>query len=176
MRAVVVVVSTVVVVVGLALSVVAHAAEGLSGTWVLDTAASDSVQPLLEAQGVPGWKRKLADRLTVTQTVTDGGDHLKVAISSRVHSDTQDLPLDGVERIQSGQEGRSALVRSERTDDGAVVTWSTSKADDGRTVALVVRRTLTDDGATMVQALELTVDGQPPVTMKRVFRRQATGD
>jgi len=73
----------------------AAAPTDLNGRWTLDLAASDSVDPLLEAVGASWTTRQLAAHISVTQELTVGSGTLTIAAVSNVGSKTDTLPTDG---------------------------------------------------------------------------------
>ena len=73
----------------------AAAPTDLNGRWTLDLAASDSVDPLLEAVGASWTTRQLAAHISVTQELTVGSGTLTIAAVSNVGSKTDTVPTDG---------------------------------------------------------------------------------
>lgn len=145
-------------------------ASALDGTWLLDLAASDDVRPLLEAQGLGFLEREAAARIQPTHVVQDLGGSLRVRVDSSMGTDDRAFPLDGVPRSETNRRGLPSTVKSWR-DGAAVVTESVVTDAQGRAVTTLARRYLDPTGR-MVLEYTFTVEGQPPVKVKRVFQRQ----
>jgi hypothetical protein len=150
---------------------VAEAGEPLDGTWLYDAAASDPLEPLLQAMGFSTLERVIARRIAVTHVVDDLGDRVRVHIKTALKSVDRTVPLDGVAREEDGGNGEPALVAYRRADDGAIVADSRARGRDGVAIHLVTRRLVLPDG-TMLVEIHGEKQGEPPFTVRRIFRRQ----
>lgn len=146
-------------------SPVAFAAE-LTGTWLVDLEASDSVDGLLEAQGVGYLQRKAAAKAEVTLRIVQDGDEVAVTTVTPFNSRTSTLVIDGETRAVDG-DGKQGEARHVWEDDVLV---STVTMDDG--AVLTVYLSVDEGGTTLTQRVEYrTPDGATHLA-NRVFRRQ----
>lgn len=143
-------------------------AADLSGTWQLDRKASDSPEELLQAQGVGFMKRKAAAGLDVTQNITQEGDQLTIQTVTSANTKTDTIEVDGETRSVQGKRG-TAKVRHEWRGE-VLVTTSTMPMKDGEG-QIVTQRSLSDDGKTLTQRIELTRPDGSKVSLNRIFRK-----
>lgn len=136
--------------------------EGFAGTWRLDAAASERLEPLLVARGVPWPLRKLAAAMepSMTVQVVDGGLVVRTD-DPRGEREDRIVP-DGEARTAEGREG--PVVCRSAWSDGFLAT--TCRLGNGE---LEVRRRVEE--AVWTQWVRFTPDGGVPVVVKRVFRR-----
>ena len=137
----------------------------LQGTWIVDLKASDSVGPLLKAQGVSLVKRKAADSISVTQTYARSGDEVTLTVVSAAGTQVDTLQVDGQTRTVEGDRGPAQVQH--RWDGDVLVTVQASEA-----ATVTIRREASDDGATLTQHIVLEQPGEAKVTVDRVFRKQ----
>lgn len=138
------------------------------GTWLLDAAASDGLDPLLAALGRSRIKRAMAGRIkTITQVVTEGPGWMEIAIDAG--------PMHEVARFQWDQPvevfdlGGTFTMTATRAD--GVVVGTAAITADGKPATLRMERAL-DGAATTVILYTLSREGLPPIAVRRVFRRQ----
>ncbi|MBX2798067.1 MAG: hypothetical protein KTR31_10370 [Myxococcales bacterium] len=156
----------VVVVIGVALASPSWAAD-FSGRWTLDLAASDSLDELLEAQGV-GWvKRKAVAKMAVTQTITQTTDEVTVKVVSRYKEELSTLRVDGQPRTVSDERGQARVIHEWQGEH--LVTTSTRQLGDGAST-LTVHRSLSADGTTLTQRLTWQSPDGTRIVADRVFR------
>lgn len=142
-----------------------------SGTWQLDRAASDSMEPLLKAQGISMVERKIASSLDITQVIQQAEDTLDLEVKSTAKNVVQKLIVDGESRrIESDRTGPSMV--SHRWKGTVLITHSIGADPDGVPIRTTITRSLDDGGATMTQTIVQTTDNGTPITVRRVFRRQ----
>ncbi|MCB9689895.1 MAG: hypothetical protein H6735_32950 [Alphaproteobacteria bacterium] len=141
-----------------------------SGTWVLDHAASDDLDAVLEAQGVPGWQRKLVAELDVSLTIWDEGDRLRLRTVTVVRTNEAELVLDGVVHEIRGDQGKRD-VTAVREDDGSVRITATDPK--GKKPLVEIRRALAEEGAVLRQTIEVRPDDGPPLRASQVYRRSS---
>ena len=142
-------------------------ASAWTGTWTLDRAVSDTLAPVLKAQGVSKAKRVVADKLDFTQKLVDHGDRLEVEMVGPT-SKSATLFFDGKERRQTTDQG-DILYRAKREDSGAVVVIS--RPAEGSGLITVVSRSLDADGKTLRQTITVKGAASGPVSATLVFRR-----
>lgn len=155
----------------LLLAIAFAATVDFSGTWELDKEASDDFDALLKAQGASWAERKLAKGISVTQVITQSGDTVTVELQTTVKDSTHVLEVDGVPREITGPEGGTSTVTNAWVGE-AMVTTTTGTDKNGNPVGSTVTRTLSDDGHTMTQTLEvLALDGKT-YKADRIFRKK----
>lgn len=147
----------------------AWAHEGFTGTWVLDKQASDSLDPLLQAQGVGWFKRKAAAGLDVTQVIEVEGDTVHIEVQSSLKSGAETVQLDGVARERVGEQGPARVAH--RWEAETWVTTSQASSPAGEPLRTTLTRSLSDEGQTMTQRIQVEIGGQT-LSLDRVFRRQ----
>lgn len=141
-------------------------AADLSGTWVLDGAASDSIDPLLKAKGVGFVQRKAAASMEVTQAIAHAGDRLTITTNASKKQSVETVEVDGQSRKVTGDSG--SMDVSHEWDGEVLVT--TARMEDGRT--LITRRSVSADGQTLTQRFTLRrADGSTEVEIDRIFRK-----
>lgn len=143
----------------------------LSGTWVLDKEASDSVDELLKSQGVSWAQRKVVAGLDVTQVISQSGDSVTVAVDTSKKDRTETLVADGVARQVTSDEGATATV-THSWQGSALVTRSSGVDKQGRQAETTITRTLEDGGGTLRQLIEFSADDGTTASAARIFRKQ----
>ena len=144
------------------------APSSFTGTWVQDTDASDSLDPILKAQGVSWVKRSLASGVSITLTIQDAGDRVQILTrSSAGTSSDAELWLDGQTRSKDTKRGPSQSS-SRRLPDGSIVT--TARLPEAKQT-VTVRRWVTDGGSVLRQTITVVADGHAPASATLVFRR-----
>jgi hypothetical protein len=144
-------------------------ADGLDGTWVLDLPASDSNDPLLQSQGVNWVVRQAAKRMIVTQVIDDRGKDVTIDVKTSWRNSHYALRVDGVERNEVGEDGRTAEALHYREPDGSLVSHMRMITPDGHPGIMVIHRQLKDGGRTMLQTTTWTEVGKPALVIHRVF-------
>ena len=156
----------------LALSRAALAAPvDLSGTWVLDKAASGDLDPLLQARGASWLERQAAQGLKVTQVIRQDGDTLVIDIDTNAKDSQETVKVDGVARPQPTPRGDVAQV-THRWEGDAWVHESVLVDDAGQALRVTQTHRLSADGATLTTRIRLVRGADAPVTVDRVYRRQ----
>ena len=150
--------------------------EALEGSWVLEPARSEPIDPLLEALGVSWLERRAAERLVPEQDIAVAADGQTVTITSRptpgATGTENTLRVDGQLRPSVGMPGFET-ARHDWEADGSLVTVMRGQAPDGAPMTAVVSRGL-DGSGVLVQQIYLEVDREEPYTLRvnRVFRRK----
>lgn len=159
-------------VVAVALSTAAFAAPvDLSGTWVLDKQASGDLDPLLEARGASWMERKAAKGLSVTQTIAQDGDTLRIEVDTSLKDSNETVQVDGVAREQQTPKGDVATV-THRWDGDAWVSQIVAKGPSGETVTVTRTTSVSVDGATLTTRIRFVRGDEAPVEVSRVYGRQ----
>lgn len=142
-----------------------------SGTWLLDEDASDSVDPILKAQGVSWFKRKIMGGLKLTQRIRQSGNTLDVTFVTSAKTQQHEWIVDGKPHVRTLDDGREA-TSTHRFEAGKLVSETTGISKGGDPYTLLATRSLEDGGQTAKVALVCTVKGQM-FRVTRVFRRSA---
>lgn len=146
----------------------AHAAPGdFDGTWVLDLSASDSMDPLLKAQGVSAMKRMAAAALVVTQRITASASSVRLVVESKANNTDNTIAMDGSAHTEKGPAGD--IVARDRWVGNAWVTDSEMSGGAACPCKLTLTRTL--EGDVLKQRFALTTNDGASHVMNRVFRR-----
>lgn len=140
----------------------------LQGTWVLDPKSSDSLDPLLKAQGVSWVKRQAVDGLQVTQTLTRAGDQVTLRVVSSASTQQESFSVDGQERTVEGDKGTMQVTH--RWDGDVLVTVQKTETPDG-TATVTTRREASDDGTRLTQRITLQKPDGVTISVDRVFRK-----
>jgi hypothetical protein len=140
-----------------------------SGSWSLDLAASDSVDPILAAQGV-GWaERQAAKSLTATQHIRQSTSTLTIDIESAVIDKTEVLPLDGSPQSGTTRDGKPRVART-TWQGSALVTTAVVTAPEGAQ-QMTLARTLEDGNNTLRQHITLKLADGTTYEVDRIYRR-----
>jgi hypothetical protein len=164
-----------VVTVLLALAAAAAAADrpDFSGTFKLDLKASDSLDELLKAQGASWVERKAAGAVVVTQVVRHRGDTLEIQAKSSLRTSKETIRIGAGWEERETEMGKGRARTDWDADGRTLVTRVEVKPKKGDPAELTIRRSLSDEGQTTVQALELRAKDGKRYTARRVLRRVA---
>jgi hypothetical protein len=138
-----------------------------TGTWTLDRAASDALDPVLIAQGVSLAKRTVARNLDLVQKLVDHGDRFSVEMEGP-RSKQGMVIFDGKEHSENTDQG-TVLYRAKREESGSVVV--VSRPAEGGGLITVVSRSLDATGQTLRQTITVKGGTDGPVAATLVFRR-----
>jgi hypothetical protein len=149
----------------------------LSGTWTLDLSASASIDTLMNQIGASPLDRKYADSTRLTATLNQTEDTLTVATRGPGFALDQTLYLDG--RTDTGN-----LVLLGATSLNAKTAWSKDnkqlvethqiRTKQGKDGNLIIKRSLIDQGKTLVVVVSLKLNAEPSETSARqIWRKQA---
>lgn len=143
----------------------------LSGTWVLDKVASGDLEPLLRARGASWMERKAVKGMSITQTIAQDGDTLRIEVDTSLKDTEETVQVDGVARKQKTPRGEVATV-THRWEGAAWVSHSVLKAPSGEAVALTRTTRVSPDGASLTTHIRVVRGDEAPVEVSRVYRRQ----
>lgn len=143
----------------------------LSGTWVLDKAASDNIDPILQAGGASWVERQAAKNLKITRTIRQEGDTLHIAVDSSVKDSQETVTVDGVARPGTTDRGELATVTN-RWDGEAWVSESVVTHDNAPTVRVTQKSSLSADGSTLTTSVQFVRGDEAPIVVDRVYRRK----
>jgi hypothetical protein len=157
----------------LALMATGVAAVDLSGTWALDLKASDSPDPMTKRLGVSGIQRGLMDSAKLVSTYTQAADELTIVSRATGFSRTEQFRLDGRPENKTEAQTGPYTIRTSWSGDGKqLVSTSNFRTKDGKNATLRVTRRLSDGGQTLVLTQALEVEGESPVVIHRIWRKQ----
>ncbi len=150
----------------------AAASDALDGTYVLDPKASDDPAPLMEALGMGIAETTVARKMKTRMTIDGNDEQVTIVIHSPLGSATSVLPTDGSMVEIDGKGLGAGQARANWQENGTrLVVVSESTSPNGQTVHTATSRYL-QDADTLIQQFDVSIDGQAPVTIKRVFRRK----
>lgn len=153
--------------ISLMLTAIAGGNPALNGTWTLSIAESDSVDALLEAQGV-GWvERKAASSMSMTQTISLSETSATIAVVTSMKSETLTMKVDNQVRSVPGEHG-SSQVRHYWGEAGELITISDGVGASGKPMHVQITRSV--KGEQMHQLVEMTIEGST-IRANRVFQR-----
>lgn len=149
----------------------AVASDALDGTYLLDPKASDDPTAIMKIMGMNAAVRAVAKKMK-TRMVLDGEpDQVTLTLSSPVGSNESVMRTDGSETVVDGGEFGSGSMRAWWSEDGAaLIVESSTQMPDGRSVGNVTTRRL-EDADTLLQRFDVTIEGEEPITLRRIFRR-----
>lgn len=143
----------------------------LSGTWVLDKEASGELDPILEASGASWLERQAVKGLSVTRTIQQDGDTLRIEIDTSAKDMKETVTVDGVPRQQTSERGKVATV-THRWKGAAWVSETVGTGEAGQPMRVTQTHTLSADGATMTTRFRLVRGDEAPIVVDRVYRRK----
>lgn len=155
----------------LAIAPASAAPVDLSGTWILDRAASSDLDPLLEARGLSWVERKAAAGLEVTKTIQQDGDTLQIETVSKVKTQSETAQVDGQSRPVTTPKGETVQV-THRWEGTHHVVDSVMTNAKGQAVHITSTDMLSADGKTLTTRIQFQQGSSPPISVDRVFRRK----
>ena len=144
----------------------------LSGTWVLDYKASDPMDDLLKAEGFSVIERRLYAHVGVTLTIQQKSEQVVIHVQTAVVNDDEVLRTDGTQQSREVFHIGHVVSRTHWDDGGkALITLTELKAGDGSPANGTVKRTLADNGRSLLQHLTLQLHDGRTIKVKAVYRR-----
>ncbi len=157
----------------LGLAAPAAANDTLDGTFVLDPKASDDPGPIMKILGMNAAMRAIAKKMKSKLTIDGEGDQVSITVETSLGANESVLQADGTPITAEGGEFGSGSMSIRWSEDGAsLVATSDTVLKDGRTVHNITTRSL-QDADTLLQQFDVTIEGEEPMTIKRIFRRVA---
>jgi hypothetical protein len=148
-----------------------------SGAWVVDLQASTSFEPLMTQIGASFIDRKYAAHTKLKATLQQTADILTIAARGPAFAFNQTLYLDGRNDPGSLQILGATSVNAKTIwskDYKQLVETHHIRTKQGRDGELTIRRSLTDQGKTVVVLYDLKLDDEPTSTSARqIWRKQA---
>jgi hypothetical protein len=153
----------------------AAANDTLDGIYVLDPKASDDPGAIMKVLGLNAAMRAIAKRMKSKLTIDGDGDQMSITVETSIGSNESVLQADGTPITAEGGEFGSGSMSIRWSEDGAsLIATSDTVLKDGRQVHNVTTRSLQDPD-TLLQQFDVAIEGQEPMTIKRIFRR-VTGE
>lgn len=146
----------------------AWAAGPLDGSWTLDPKASESVGPLLEAQGASWATRKAADAVVPVLRISQDGQTVTVTSRTPKGTTTEVFPADGAPHPTASPDGEPATWTTRWDGETLVSSRAVTVGADATPATLTLARERVGDQ--LHQRVTLAVEGQAPRTALRVFR------
>lgn len=143
-----------------------------TGTWVMDEAASTSLEPVFKLQGVAWAKRKIAEGLDQEQLITQDGDRVSVVFDNIVGRMEQKLVADGKPHETVNTANRPVTFTTNWLADGGLQGKAVLMSEAGKPADLTVTRRLSADGKTMSIDVLLVAESGEKASGKRVFRKK----
>jgi len=145
----------------------------LSGVWVLDLDASDSLDDMLKRQGISGVRRRIMRKTVVTQSIEHRGNTLTIHVDSKHKHATEHLILDGESRPAKTPEGQDIMQKALWSENGLeVISRADVVLDDGSSAVLEIRRRLGPEGSTLLMEIYLRPEDGDILYARRVFRKK----
>jgi hypothetical protein len=151
----------------LATSVAADPPRDFSGTWRTVTEESESMDPVLKAQGASWFARKAAGMLALEFVIRQNGIELEQDMESKLMSNTQKYQMNAPEYVDEDFKDEKIRARDFWTEDGQF----TRRMEYDSGSVIFMHRTLRDDGRHIDVRFDVTLPGEPTTTVKRVLRR-----
>ncbi|MGD9974982.1 MAG: hypothetical protein AB7S77_18130 [Desulfatirhabdiaceae bacterium] len=158
----------------LSLVVSAYAISGpdFTGQWQLDLEASDKLDDIATLQGMSWMEYKIFENMPVTQTIHQSENRITIIIDSLIKKRTEIIVPDGSVEEKKNEKGYLMQVRSFWAEDrSALLTWIETVTADKKPVKIVIRRSLSPDGQTMIQDIGVTTETGEGPNAKRIFRK-----
>lgn len=145
----------------------------LSGVWVLDRSASESMDAMMAAEGISAIERRVYSHLGVTLKIRQTPGMVTINMITSVLSELEELKTDGSPQDREVFHVGKVTCKTTWADGGhALVTVTDLKAGDGKPAQGIVHRSLEDNGNTLVQQLSLVLSDGTTIPVKRIYRRK----
>lgn len=152
---------------GLLLAPAAWGAPALSGRFVLDSAASQPIEPLLKAQGVSWALRKAAASARPTLSITQSGDTVTIQSQSPMGQTTEVFTADGKPHATASASGKPATWTSRWEGETLVSSRTVAVGPDQTPGTLSLERRMV--GEQLHQTVVLTLADGTTHRVLRVF-------
>lgn len=140
-----------------------------SGTWQLDSKASQIPELLMELQNASWMERKAASLMSPTQIIVQQADRVDITVKSPLVNRTETLLLNGEPQTKTTRRVGEVVVSSS-WEGATLVTHSQMNTPKGE-VKTISRRRLDPDQQTITVELEVIAPDGRQQTTNRVFRR-----
>lgn len=144
----------------------------LSGTWRTVQAESESMEPVMKAQGIPWLQRKAARMVSLEFIFRQEGGDLEQEMQSSFTSGKRKYRMNGPEYDDEDFRGRTMRARDWWTESGDFARRMVYESG----VVLTIQRRLRDDGRHIDVRFDVEEPGRETQTVKRVLRRVDDGE
>ena len=142
-----------------------------AGTYATDLSVSDSVEPMLKAEGAGMMKRKIAASVAPTVTISFDGNVMKEVIDMGVKTLEHEFVCDGEEHEMNDEKTEGIYIAT-MTEDAIVVQIRGVNKGNNKDVDNRVSRYFEDaEKNTMILDMNINIGGTV-LEIKRVLRRQ----
>ena len=154
-----------------------HDKPNFTGAWVLDLQASTSLDPLMTQIGAGFLDRKYAAHTRLKATLAQTGDVLTIAARGPGFALNQTLYLDGRNdptylQILGAISVNTKTVWSK--DYKQLIETHHIRTKQGRDGELTIKRSLIDEGKTVMVIMILKLEEEPtPTSARQIWRKQA---
>eukprot|EP00475_Leptophrys_vorax_P001771 TRINITY_DN1098_c0_g1_i4.p1 TRINITY_DN1098_c0_g1~~TRINITY_DN1098_c0_g1_i4.p1 ORF type:complete len:155 (-),score=51.56 TRINITY_DN1098_c0_g1_i4:178-642(-) len=139
-----------------------------AGSFVLDAKKSDSIEPLLVAEGIPWMYRKVAVNIVPTWAITLEGNTFKLLKQTSLRNSESVYILDGAEHETQFSSGTG--IYTARLDAGKLVVEARVTRDSDKAVTTYVETFEVVDDSTLLYVIKADT-GKSTVELKRYFNR-----
>lgn len=144
-----------------------------SGSWELDSDASDSMDAIFNLQKISWLKKKFGAKLDAKSVIKQTSEGLSITFDNLAGKTTQHLYFDGKEHLTKNPAGHDARFSTTWSKDGKVLTSTgPSITKDGLNGTLTEVRTLSEDNATMFLTISVKLPNGKSASVRRVFRKK----
>jgi hypothetical protein len=150
------------------------AATDFSGSWAIDLKTSASPDALLKRLHIPFVQRRLAGSIQLEAVYKQTPNMLVITARGRGFSRTEQLPFNGPPESRTEElTGPYTLQTRWSADATQLITTYSFRTKDGKNASLVIKRKLTEAGASLVLTNILHVEGEPQKwVVERIWRKR----
>jgi hypothetical protein len=152
------------------------AATDFSGSWVIDLNASTSPDGLLKRLHIPYIQRRLAGSIQIEAVYKQTPNLLVIVARGPGFSRTEQLPFNGPPESRTEKLTGPYTLQTRWSPDGTqLMTTYSFRTKDGKNASLVIKRRLTEAGASLVLTNTMHVEGESQKwVVQRVWRKRGS--
>eukprot|EP00027_Filamoeba_sp_ATCC50430_P005284 CAMPEP_0168554794 /NCGR_PEP_ID=MMETSP0413-20121227/7977_1 /TAXON_ID=136452 /ORGANISM="Filamoeba nolandi, Strain NC-AS-23-1" /LENGTH=155 /DNA_ID=CAMNT_0008585573 /DNA_START=24 /DNA_END=491 /DNA_ORIENTATION=- len=145
-----------------------------TGTWVLDSKRSQSLDEVLKAQGVGLIKRKAIDNSKITQKLSVNADASELALEfhSTFKTKTDTIKLDGSPAQDQNDDGEAVTRKAFWKEENGEIHLVVDSANEVKGNSISVVRRVIEDGKTLEQNIIFKGKDGKELSAKRYFTKQ----
>lgn len=136
-----------------------------SGIWVLDQQASESLDPILKAQGMNLLLRGVVNAMGIKQVIDDQHTTIRFTIKTLLGERQDQIQVD-----QSGVDEHDGATSRSFWDAGELVTVINMKTEHQQPANYIVRRQLAEENLILIEKVEFRT-GTETYQVQRIYRR-----
>ncbi|MFT5685685.1 MAG: hypothetical protein ACI8RZ_006639 [Myxococcota bacterium] len=145
-------------------------AADFTGTWSLDSEASQPMDAVLALQDLSWAKRKAANYLDNDVAIAQSGERMSVTFSNVLGAFEQVLVFNSQPHTTVNPAGMTAILTT-RWDGETLVSTGQTTDGEGHQGTVTERRSISSDGQTMTLVVTVAFGGEE-ASVRRIFRRQ----